>query len=391
MIVGKWVIGSEAKASRQLFSTWCCTTKPVRKIYEEEIMMTALKNFVAILVLAVVVFAPSVLQAQDQGSMEVGKTTITVGTGLVYMMLPDTKSMVTEGPNNAATHFPVRQTFKFSEHFNEAGWNVNGSISMPVKGMDFSLKGFWANVKGKDSFSCTPQAGGLCVIEPLVDDPNRMQTQGIIAGTLPVNSKRDVDYWGIALESKKTLSPASQYLALGLDVRGIYQDLNSTMSGSWAGSPFIDTYKERLNTTYYGAYFAWGGYYAPSLFKTWGLESSFRLQGGIYYANTDYHGRLINSGQIIGGGGDPTSRLSLSRNDPAFIGGLALGISKRLGARTKLSLNGGYEYYSLVTRMTYNTADQNSNPLITYRQFGTEINKKDGSSLRVGLVLAFEL
>ena len=38
--------------------------------------------------------------------MEVGKTTITVGTGMVFMMLPDVKSMVTEGPNNAADRFP---------------------------------------------------------------------------------------------------------------------------------------------------------------------------------------------------------------------------------------------------------------------------------------------
>ena len=132
-------------------------------------------------------------------------------------------------------------------------------------------------------FPAFPRAGGLCVIEPLFDDPGRMQTQGIVSGSLLVDSKRDVDYWGIALESKKTLLPTSRYLAWGLDVRGIYQDLNSTMAGAWIG-PFVDTYKERLNTTYYGAYLAWGGYYSPSLFKTWGLESSFRLQGGVYYA-----------------------------------------------------------------------------------------------------------
>jgi hypothetical protein len=354
-------------------------------------MMTIFKNFVVGFVLFIVIFCPSVTQAQNQGSMNVGRATITVGSGMVLMMLPDTGSMITEGDNNTATHFPVRETFKFSDNFKETGLNVNTSIAVPVGGMTFSLGGFWANVKGKDSFACVPQPGGLCVIEPLVDDPGRMQTQGTIFGqSILVDSKRDVNYWGIALESKKTPVANSHYLAWGLDVRGIYQDLDSTMAGAWAG-PFLVTYKESLKTSYYGGYLAWCGDYSPSPLKNWGLESSFRLQGGLYYADVRYSGRLANSGTIIGGGGDPISALSLSTSKLAFIGGLTLGISKQLGTRTKLSLNSGYEYYSYVPQMKYNTADRNSNPLVTNRRFGTAIGTSYGSSVNIGLTLTIQL
>jgi hypothetical protein len=359
-------------------------------------MMTIFKNFVAGLVLAVVAFVPSIAQAQDQGSTTVGKATITVGSGMVLMMLPDAGSMLTEGPNNAVTDFPVREKFKFSDNFKETGLNFNASIAVPVSWMTLSLNGFWANIKGKESLSCTPQTGGLCAVMPLVDDPARMQVQGVIdgggafGGRLLADSKRDVDYWGVALEAKRTPAPNSHYLAWGLDVRGIYQDLNSTIVGT-SPAGFVDTYKESLKTTYYGGYLAWCGNYSPPLLKNWGLESSFRLQGGVYYADTDYRGRLTNSGPIIGGGGDPTSRLSLSSRDMAFIGGLTLGIGKRLSTRTKLSLNGGYEYYSQVPRMIYNTADQNANPFLANRQFGTRIQKRDGSSIGIGLILSIEL
>ncbi len=115
-----------------------------------------------------------------------------------------------------------------------------------------------------------------------------------------------VDYQGIALESKRTTGENSSYLAFGLDVRGIYQDFSSTMI-STAPLSFVDRNKDTLNTTYYGGYLAWGNNYFPWSPKAWGLETSFRVQGGIYYADTSYRGRLSNSGSIIGGG-DPKKR-----------------------------------------------------------------------------------
>lgn len=368
-------------------------------------MMTIFKNFVAGIVLAVLVFTASVTQAQNNNSMTVGKVTITVGSGMVLMILPDTSSMLTQGPNNAATDFPVVEQFKFSDDFNKTGWNVNASIAIPVYRTTLSLNGFWANIKGKSSFACTPQAGGLCAIMPLVDNPAIMQVQGVISGggafggQLLTDSEREVDNWGIALESKWELNkrflgwplaPNSHYLTVGLDIRGIYQDLDAKILGT-SPSAFFDTYKENLNTTYYGAYLAWSGDYSPFLFKNWGLEFLFRLRGGVYYAYTNYDGHLNNTGPIIGGGGNPTSALSLSSSDIAFIGGLTLGIGKQLGTRTRLSLNGGFEYYSYLPKMIYNTADQNPNPFLTGRHFGTRIGNDNAFSINIGLALTIQL
>ncbi|MCF8476064.1 MAG: hypothetical protein K9G60_03480 [Pseudolabrys sp.] len=362
---------------------------------------------------------PGAVQAQ-QDSKQIGPATVTIGSGIAMLSLPDVGSMVTRGPNRTVTKFPVLETFKFSEGFeNKTGWNLNGSVAVPIGGATVSLNGFWARIKGKASSTCTPAAtvaaGDLCVVVPLFDKPStNPPVNGVLGpnsfafgGRLAIDSERKVDHWGAALESKLALNPGfmggalnRHYLALGADIRGIYQDLDSTMSSTATNSPtflFVDTYNETLNTTYSGAYLAWGGDYSPFMLKrlweSWGLESAFRLQGGVYYARTHYDGQLINTGPIIGGGGDPTSALTLSRNDTAFIGGVTLETRKKIGKRATLSLKSEYEYYSYVPKMIYNTALANNTNSFTGagRQFGTLIDKGHAYSARTSIRLTVAL
>ena len=350
-------------------------------------------NAVAGLVLMALVFAAPAVQAQDSGSTTIGKTTITVGSGVTFLSLPDAESMVTRGPNNGLIRFPVYETYEFSDDFEETGWNVNGSVAVPVDWMTFSLNGFWARFKNRDSFLAVPQAGEVVVIAPLVDNPAIQQVQGDIPpGYIRADAEREVDQWGGALEMKWGLdtSFADWNLAVGIDVRGIYQELDADMFGTWA-TGYVVSYREDLDTTYSGAYLAWGGDYAPFLSESWDLEAMFLLRGGVYYAYTKYEGDLTNSGNIIFGGGDPTSSLSLSSDDAAFIGGITLGVRKRLGTRAILSLEGGYEYYSFVPRMDYNTADQGPFSVTAGREFGTSIESDDGYSLSGVLRLTIEL
>ncbi len=343
--------------------------------------------------LTALVFTVPAAQAQDSGSTTIGKTTITIGSGVTFLSLPEAESMVTRG-QNFSLFFPVYETYKFSDDFEEIGWNVNGSVAVPVGWATLSLNGFWARFKDQNSFLATPQPTQAVLITPLVDNPAIQQVQGTVAGVgyILADADREVDQWGGALEMKWGLdtSFADWNLAVGVDVRGIYQDLDADMFGTF-GRSFLVSYKEDLDTTYYGAYLAWGGNYAPFLFESWGLEASFLLRGGVYYAYTDYDGTLVNSGPIIGGGGDPTSSLSLSSDDAAFIGGITLGIRKRLGTRAILSLEGGYEYYSFVPRMSYNTVDQGPLSITGGREFGTSIDSDDGYSLSAGLRLTIEL
>lgn len=313
-------------------------------------------NLFAGVTLAALVALTPAAEAQDSGSMQVGGATVTVGGGTQVLVLPDVSSVVTL---LTAGFSDFIRGFEFNEDFDdEIGANINGSITLPMgAGRTISLNGFWANVEDEDTSTCSAVVGvSACFYTAIVDDPTATQFIGPGAtNQLVSKSERDVNNWSVSLDAKKymtpdvmgvTQAPHRRYLALGADVRGIYQDLDVTFSSPTLAT-FNGTYDEELDTTYYGLYAAWGGDYSPFLFKglwnRWGLRSSFALRGGVYYADTDYKGALVdNSGAVA----SATSSLSLSEDDVAFIGGLTLETSKRLGIRSKLTLRSDYEYYS---------------------------------------------
>lgn len=177
-------------------------------------------------------------------------------------------------------------------------------------------------------------------------------------------------------------------LALGLDWRGIYQDHSLRATYDIAPGQ-VSTLSEDLDTDYYGVYAAWGGNYTPFLFSRlwnrWGLQSSFQLRGGVYYADTDYDGRYTLSGAAANL--DRTTRLSLSDDDVAFIGGLSLETRKRIGPRATLSLRSEYEYYSYVPQIRYNDNDVTGGAPRPGPTVGTRIDDDDAFSARTMLRL----
>jgi hypothetical protein len=238
---------------------------------------------------------------------------------------------------------------------------------------------------------------------PLIDDstsPQRSVT-GAVGETIRTSTDRDVDHWGGSVEAKLitgsgisgvTRTPKRRYLAFGADVRGIHQDLDVGIVNSRPGFTTA-TYTEDLDTTYYGVYAAWGRDYSlpflGRIARSGGLQSSFLLRGGIYYAETDYDGSLVDgtSPQQLA-----TSTLSLSRDEVAFIGGMVLETTKQFGPRTTLSLRSAYEYYSYVPAMAYNQVDtSNTGVHAIGGQAGTVINDDDAFSARTSLRLTIKL
>lgn len=333
--------------------------------------------------------------------MQVGNATVTVGGGTAILGLPDIK--YSHELTTAGGVFPVSNQFTDSDDFiDEIGWNVNGAIAVPMgTNKTIVAKGFWSNIEDDDSFSCVRTGPLFCSFANIVDNPTIGQSLAADSGTLfTTNTEREVDHWGGALESQWTLAPGvmgvtqapnRRYFALGADVRGIDQELAIDASLTLNGAPATGTYREDLDTRYYGAYAAWGGDLSPFLFKglwgRWGLQSSFRLQGGIYHADTDYDGRYSANG--VGAVFPDTSTLSLSDDDVAFIGGLTLETRKRIGERTTLSLKSEYEYYSYVPDMRYNNNDIGGG--IPGTQVGTVISDDDAFSARMSLRLTIGL
>lgn len=362
--------------------------------------MTKSNRLIIILALVSLLFGTSAnAQVNDEGSMQVGNATVSVGGGTAILSLPDVSSFLTR-----VLVAPIRlETLRFSEDFgDEIGWNVNGSIEAPIGGAKtVTLGGFWANINDEDTTGCTQTLSALCFVASIVDSP---APQGFTAGAgnmMLAISKREVDQWGLSLEVKQKLSgglsgvtrtPPRRHLALGVDIRGIDQDLDVSLPASRPGAGPI-TYNEELDTRYYGVYAAWGGdfeqFLVNGLWQRWGLRSSFRLHGGIYYADTDYAGRQVDGSTAFAP--DTDANLSLSSDDVAFIGGLTLETRKRIGQRTALKLRSVYEYYSYVPNMVYNTVDLPTfTPGLGF-QNGTAINDDDAFSMRTSLRLTIGL
>ncbi|WP_321502245.1 hypothetical protein [Breoghania sp.] len=342
----------------------------------------------------------------DPATVTVGDITVTFGGGTALLTLPDVGSTLTRTTNTAP--FTIFEGFSYSDDFGtELGWNVNGGVSVPLEGAGWapdaiSLNGFWARIDGSNGFTCAGNAAPQvnCLVTPLVDDPTTQQIGGSLGATSIVsNADRDVDQWGTNLELRWNIaagdaSPLSgTYFAFGPDVRGIYQDTTARMDASTGA---VITYDESLDSTYYGAFAAVGGSFTPpligGLWQRWGLQSSFRAQGGLYWAQTDYDGRIAHTAPFPGGGGDPSGSLSLSSDDVSFIGGLSLETRKHFSNRVALSLKNDVEFYSFVPKMSYNQVDLGPVDITGGgRVSGTSIDSGSAFSLRSALRLTIGL
>lgn len=335
------------------------------------------------------------VSAQDT-TAQVGGLTVSVGAGTALLTLPDVPAMF--ALTRAVGSVFVRD-FDLSDDFDdETGFNWGGSITAPINATQtVSLSGFFASFDHDTTTICRPGAGQQCSVFALVDNPAATNILRPV-GTLTSNAERSVDHWGVALESQwqitpnvmgVTRAPHRRYFALGADVRGIDQDITARIAG---GAITAGRYTEDLDTRYYGAYAAWGGEYTPFLFSgLWqrlGLQSSFRLRGGVYYADTDYDGALAN---FPTGMANINGALSLSDDDVAFIGGVVLETTKRIGRRMMLSLKSEYEYYSYVPEMAYNQIDNLTNAGAAGFQNGTTIGDDDAFSARTMLRLVVGL
>jgi hypothetical protein len=301
-------------------------------------------------------------RAQDAARMTVAGTTISVGGGVQLLQLPDSRyTFFSSAGDGRALH---KQR---NDDFDDYGGAVNASIESqlgfwggaPVTGV---VSGFFANVEDSDRKSCASTSNADCMAESLVDRPN--QPDSLTFNTISTKIDRDVDFWGVGAEARfgKGSEPVPDaggylfrlgYVGLGADVRGIDQDIGLRINTSSLSRPAARL-DETLDTTYWGAFASIGGEYNIlgylGIGSGWGLRSLVSLRAGIYGADTDYRGRFTSVG--------PNSRLSLSDDQVAFIGGASFETRKQFGPRTSLSLLTDYEYYSYAPAMRYVDADR---------------------------------
>jgi hypothetical protein len=315
------------------------------------------RQIAAVLLGAAAAASAGTARAQDTAITTVAGTTISVGGGVQFLSLPDVRFTTITAPSGAVIR---RQK---NDDFADYGGAVSGELTTPLGYWDGTLvtgavRGFFASVDDDNSVRCTSTGGALCgTIDPT----------GTVAGPVPpgdtqtAKTERDVDFWGVAAEAKfgnPTPPPGpgpslyrNDYFILGGDVRGL--DQNTHINGKTVASGSVFKYTEQLDTTYSGGYIGLGGEYSlgflgvGGLYDWLGLRSFVSARAGVYNANADYSGHFLPTES-----GAPT-KLSVSEDRVAFIGGVTFETRKQLGARTSLSLATDYDYYSWAPEMRY--------------------------------------
>ncbi|ODA68053.1 hypothetical protein A7A08_01223 [Methyloligella halotolerans] len=276
---------------------------------------------------------------------KVGEAELSIGGGLSRLDLPDIRFGYRSGPSG-------NREYANSNGFeDEFGGSLTGQLVIPWGSTTaLALGGFWSGIDQDKGVRCEANGVQSCEASNLTG----VNASAPVGVDLRERAKRDVDHWGTQLEGRYYMQGApgnafvnTSYVALGGDIRQINQDTRinfSTLSGLDAGS-----YKESLDTDYYGAYVAIGGEYHLPFFENFksglGLESGFKAYAGLYAVDSDYNGRV------------PGNSLGLSTDDTAFIGGLTLETRKQFTPRTSLSLESTYEYISWVPEMQYSNSN----------------------------------
>ena len=185
-----------------------------------------------------------------------GGTTIWVGGGVQFLSLPDIRFT-----GKAGRPSPQKNSESdWLDFGGAAGGGIETALGFwggyRVTG---GIKGFWANVETDDRTALQRR-----LLRRLRSGRRAFAFE---PPTLVTKTDRDADYWGSQAELKfgqpepvhvKPTLYRNDYFIVGADVRGI--DQNNTLHGSSRAPDF--TYKESLDTTYFGGYIGFGGEYS---------------------------------------------------------------------------------------------------------------------------------
>ena len=322
---------------------------------------------VALIACAVSVSTASAQEGpQPVTSVTSGRTIIELGGGVQFLDLPDMNFTFLTNEDGKT----VRK--QKNGELDDYGGVLSGSVYVPIRRSEgtpvtFVISGFVANVENSDRTNCSSTNSLDCTVANIVDNPNQLDSWTFQKFT--TNTEREVDFWGgsteLAIGRDRPKRPRYEggflfdvyHFGIGADVRGIDQDNRIRLNPDGQGSSI--RYDETVDTTYFGGYLSITGEYNIlgyfGIGGSWGIRSFATFRGGVYDADTDYTGRFTQTG-------NPTTRLSLSDNEVAFIGSASFETRKQFGGRTSVSLLTDYEYFSYVPRMRY--ADTNNRTYI---------------------------
>ncbi len=262
--------------------------------------------------------------------------------------------------------------------------------------ISFGVSGFFANYQGTTNSHCEYSLSTDCAIVNIIDANAALPNNTGPFGNLNVTARRDVNYYGFALDARladwtagglKDGAPLQELspFRLGLAMRGLSETANLTSIDPQVGAPV--KYKESLNTHYYGGFA--GVDKKEALGDGW--TASVDATAGLYYTDTAYQGRYSGYTAIVPiGYFDDSGAASANLDKGSFIGTLRLDLKRQLGwGMFGVFVQG--EYLSYVPRIAYNNNDQATGVPwggLTGTQNGTRLLSADAFNATTGLSLS---
>ena len=191
---------------------------------------------------------------------------LTVSGGYSWFGLPDMKMVTVVG--GPLFDQAVGQENNSDGSLN--GWRTDAHLANFAGGalpngelVSFGVGGFFANYQGTSNSHCMYSLTTDCAIVNIVDFNTSQPNNTGPFGNLDVTTKRDVDYYGVAIDARfgdwlggglKDGPPVQVLLPfkVGVAMRGISETASLTSIDPLVGDPA--KYKENLSTTYWGGF-----------------------------------------------------------------------------------------------------------------------------------------
>ncbi|MGO9474442.1 MAG: outer membrane beta-barrel protein [Rhodomicrobium sp.] len=320
---------------------------------------------------------------------------LTVSGGYSWFGLPDMKNVTIVG----GSLFNQAIGEETTGDGNLNGWRTDARLANFAQAatpfgnlLSFGVSGFFANYQGTTSSHCNYGLTTDCAIVNIADGSSSLPNNTGPFGNLNVETNRDVNYYGVAVDAQLGWWAAGGYkdgpvqelspFRVGVAMRGLDETANMTSIDQLVCDPA--KYKEILNAHYYGGYV--GVERKEPIGEGWivGVDAT----AGIYYTDTEYQGHYNGYTAIVPVGYfQDSGYVNSSTEKGSFIGTVRLDLKRQLEWGT-VGVFGEGEYLSYVPRIVYNNNDQaNGVPWggLSGNQVGTHIASSDAFNFTTGL------
>lgn len=251
-------------------------------------------------------------------------------------------------------------------------------LGLGGRDLSFNIAGYYGRYSSDQSALCASSGiSGHCAYFNIFDSQPALVNGTSTNSDFTSVTKRDVDAWGVALETQFNNGIASltrSPFRVGLALKALQQETH-LIATETTGNEKVD-YHEQLDSFYYGIYFA----VDRKVDLGRGYSLGLNAEAGAYYVDSNFKGSYTADLECGCANILDSSEISNSDQDFSFIGSLRVELNKDIGWGT-FGIFAEGEYYSYAPKVRYNNHDT---PSINGLNVGTSIVGEEAYSYSFG-------